>query len=250
MAVSSPANIERVEIGDAVLYCGDCLEILPTLPKVDAVVTDPPYGISHAPLSGKARTGKRTAASNIWHEESWWDKDINPKWCKEVVKASDIVCWFGHWRMRGLVEQLMGIKLRTEIVWVKNCHMGPPSPVAPRDERIWVFSNSAIKPSTFETSVWDVPVIPTWSHKEHLNEKPLQLMERLTQWIGAHSILDPFMGSGTTGVACANLGRKFIGIEIEPRYFDIACERIEAAYAQGRLFQDEPSKPEQQELIG
>ena len=52
----------------------------------------------------------------------------------------------------------------------------------------------------------------------------------------AGTILDPFMGSGTTGVACANLGRKFIGIEIEPKYFDIACERIEAAYAQGRLF--------------
>ena len=62
------------------------------------------------------------------------------------------------------------------------------------------------------------------------------------------TVLDPFMGSGTTGVACMNLGRRFIGIEIEPKYFDIACERIERAYAQGKLFQPEPAKPEQQEI--
>ena len=58
-------------------------------------------------------------------------------------------------------------------------------------------------------------------------------------------VLDPFMGSGTTGVACAKLGRSFIGIEIEPKYFDIACKRIEAAYAQGDLFIEPPAKPEQ-----
>jgi DNA modification methylase len=66
---------------------------------------------------------------------------------------------------------------------------------------------------------------------------------------GAETILDPFMGSGTTGVACANLGRKFIGIEIEPKYFDIACKRIERAYAQPRLFKDEVPKPVQLDIL-
>lgn len=62
------------------------------------------------------------------------------------------------------------------------------------------------------------------------------------------SILDPFMGSGTTGVACANLGRRFVGIEIEPKYFDIACRRIADAYKQPRLFEDEKPAPIPQEL--
>ena len=70
----------------------------------------------------------------------------------------------------------------------------------------------------------------------HPTEKPLSLMQEVVSWTDGR-VIDPFMGSGTTGVACANLGRKFIGIEIEPKYFDIACERIEAAYAQGRLFE-------------
>jgi DNA modification methylase len=71
----------------------------------------------------------------------------------------------------------------------------------------------------------------------HPYQKPLEVMAWLIAKVrGGGAICDPFMGSGTTGVACANLGRKFIGIEIEPKYFDIACERIAAAYAQGRLF--------------
>jgi DNA modification methylase len=73
---------------------------------------------------------------------------------------------------------------------------------------------------------------------DHPTQKPVRVMEWAVSLLPepALSILDPFMGSGTTGVACANLGRKFIGIEIEPRYFDIACTRIDAAYAQLRLF--------------
>jgi site-specific DNA-methyltransferase (adenine-specific)/modification methylase len=85
----------------------------------------------------------------------------------------------------------------------------------------------------------------------HPTQKPLAVMMFTFREIGgAHTILDPFMGSGTTGVACANLGRKFIGIEIEPKYFDIACKRIEKAYAQPRLFKDEPAKPVQLSLDG
>jgi len=83
--------------------------------------------------------------------------------------------------------------------------------------------------------------------KGHPTQKPIEVMcwciERLPD--GANTILDPFMGSGTTGVACAKLGRKFIGIEIEPKYFDIACRRIEAAYAQPDMFIVPPAKPVQ-----
>ncbi len=75
------------------------------------------------------------------------------------------------------------------------------------------------------------------------------MIEVLIQKAPNGIILDPFMGSGTTGVACAKLGRKFIGIEIEPKYFDIACKRIEDAYRQGDLFVDPPAKPVQEAML-
>ena len=74
--------------------------------------------------------------------------------------------------------------------------------------------------------------------RQHPTQKPVLLLERVLEaYDKPKTILDPFMGSGTTGVACMNLGRKFMGIEIEPKYFDIACERISNAQAQGRLFE-------------
>jgi DNA modification methylase len=207
-------------IGDCRLILGDCLEVMPTLEPVDAVVTDPPYGIGDAPLLGQDRTGKRRGAVNDWHPESHWDKALNPEWGR-FCEAADIVAWFGQWRKREEVAAFMAHPLRSEIVWAKDCHMGPPSPVAPRDERIWVFAADGLKPATFETSVWD----------------------------HAQTILDPFMGSGTTGVACVNLGRKFIGIELEPGYFDIAVRRIEEAYRQPRLFDEPRPKPVQESML-
>jgi len=86
--------------------------------------------------------------------------------------------------------------------------------------------------------------------KVHPTQKPIALMEWCLGFLPkARTILDPFMGSGTTGVACAKLGRKFIGIELEPKYFDIACKRIDDAYRQPRLFKDEPPKPKQEALL-
>jgi DNA modification methylase len=87
--------------------------------------------------------------------------------------------------------------------------------------------------------------------KEHPTQKPLKVMSWCLQFLpDAKTVLDPYMGSGTTGVACAQLGRKFIGIEIEPKYFDIACRRIEQAYAQGKLFDPAPPKQEQASMFG
>jgi hypothetical protein len=79
--------------------------------------------------------------------------------------------------------------------------------------------------------------------------KPDELLYRLVDWIDAEETLDPFMGSGTTGVACAKMGRKFIGIELEPKYFDIACKRIEDAYAQPDMFIAPPAKAVQETLL-
>lgn len=231
---------DSVQIGDATLYHGDCLDIIPTLPIVDAVITDPPYGISDAPNThvdrADGRRGPRGGRVNTWHAESRWDRTLDPTWLPAAMAMAHMVVLFGHWRKRGDFEGAVGKPARAEIVWAKDMHTGAPCPVAPRDERIWVFSDSAIKPATFETSVWDCPVIPTWSHKHHKNEKPLALMRRLVAWTGAADVVDCFMGSGTTGVACAEMGKRFVGIEREREHFDIACERIENAYRQTRMF--------------
>jgi DNA modification methylase len=92
---------------------------------------------------------------------------------------------------------------------------------------------------------------PAGLDKEHPTQKPLALMKWCVDRLpsDAQSVLDPFMGSGTTGVACAKLGRKFIGIEIEPKYFDIACRRIEAAYKQPDMFIERPAPAKQEALL-
>ena len=219
---------EKVQIGDATLYCGDCLEILPTLPKVDAVVTDPPFGVGNfVQTSGNVR-----GVAVEWN-------DSPPS--AEVFSL-----------LRGLSKH--------RIIWGANffncfearggCIVWDKAQPMPN------FSKADIASCTHnqKTEIVRLPWTNfTATHKKvsrHPCERPVELYEWCINYLpGPASILDPFMGSGTTGVACANLGRKFIGIEIEPRYFDIACKRIEQAYAQGQLFEPEPVKPEQQELI-
>jgi DNA modification methylase len=212
--------------GSCVIYHGDCREILASPMTADAVVTDPPFGIQDAPNPTEDRVGKRAGAVNVWHPPSDWDARIDPEWVRLVGYAAPVVAWFGHWRKRGEVEASMPLPLRSELVWVKDTHVGPPCPAAMRDERIWIFSRNGLKPTRFETTVWEEPIIPTWGFRYHKNEKPLALMKRLISWLPGETILDPFMGSGTTLRAAKDLGRKAIGIEIEERYCEIAAKRL------------------------
>ena len=219
----------RIEtIGDATLYLGDCLEILPTLDKVDCVLTDPPYGVKRDNgFDGFDGFGGFGAPIARTQYEGDWDS-IRPS--KEhfelMLAASGFAVIFGgnffadmlpagtHW-----------------IVWDKLNTM----PTFGDCELAWTNSTrKSIKKITVEYN----GLIGKEKHRQHATQKPVLLMEKvLEMYPKQRTILDPFMGSGTTGVACANLGRKFIGIEIDEKYFDIACERIEAAQAQGRLFE-------------
>ena len=203
--------MNSIVIGDATLYLGDCREILPTLPKVDAVVTDPPYGI------GERMKGGTWGAVEKYADFRSWDIAPNAELLALVILKSGIA-----------------------VIWGGNYFALPPS----RCWLSWSKLNAVKTMADFELA-WtnmDKPCKefrhPVGSHDYgHPTEKPVRLMEWSIDRCGTiRSVLDPFMGSGTTGVACANLGRKFIGIEIEPKYFDIACERIRAAYAQLRLF--------------
>ena len=211
--------------GQVTIFHGDCREVLPLL-SADLVVTDPPYAVEGAILNPNRKTNGRS--HNTWHETPEWDGEIDPEWCRLVCSVAPTVAWFGNWKRRLIVEAAMTHPIRCEIVWSKDTHVGPPCPAAMRDERIWLFSDSGIQPRHFETTVWDEPIIPTWAHRHHKNEKPLGLMKRLVRWLSdeGQAVLDPFCGSGTTLVAAKQLGRRAIGVEINERYCEIAANRL------------------------
>ena len=222
----------RVEhIGDATLYLGDCREILPTLGKVDAVVTDPPYGIGYAaaPVVGKNRASKK-------YDRKEWD-DSAPDLSDLLDIAPEMIVWGGNYF--GLPAS------RCWLVWHKPDSAPSLSPV----ELAWTSLNR--NAGLFRYSIKATGIERGEHQGGHPTQKPLPLMKWCLGFVPtARTILDPFMGSGTTGVACSQLGRSFIGIEREPAYFDIACRRIEEAYKQPRLFDEPPPKPQQGSIFG
>lgn len=205
----------RVEhIGNAVLYQADCREVLPMLGKVDAVVTDPPYGIGFAaqPTKWQRRAGKKPEA---------WDDSPVPLVCGLPDLAPTII-WGGNYYALP--------QTRCWLSWFKPD--APPSMA--HFELAW---------TSFDANSRQLSVSIGETNPErvgHPTQKPLRLMKWCLTFVeGAATILDPFMGSGTTGVAAVQMDRKFIGIEREAKYFDIACKRIEDAQRQGNLFAGE-----------
>lgn len=230
--------MSRVEtIGDCTLILGDCLEVLPTLGKVDAVVTDPPYVQAHR-RSGSSRNSISTTGKVFTVPIVGDDKPFDPSpWL-----ALGPCCFTGaHW----FYDRLPGGG--GFHVWNKR---GPYAPIDQADgDLIWMTHRKNLR---IVDLVWRglCRTTENTSPIEHPTQKPLALMTWcLKQFPDAETILDPFMGSGTTGVACVNLGRKFIGIEIEPRYFDIALRRTEEAYRQPRLFAEPKPAPKQEALL-
>lgn len=222
---------QRMEqIGDCTLYLGDCLEILPTLGKFDAVVTDPPYGINAA----------RDRKSQKWgwkdYPSAGWDK-ARPtvdtlKLC--VGSGRHVVIWGGNYFTDCVPPSgrwLVWDKCQTDFS-LADCELA------------WCSFNGAIRRVSHSRSA------ALQDGKQHPTQKPVIVMEWSILQVPDEpaTILDPFMGSGTTGVACVKLGRKFTGIEIDPTYFEIACDRIRQAYKQPDLFVEKP-KPLKQEAM-
>ncbi len=206
----------RVEtIGNATLYNADCRDVLPTLPAVDAVITDPPYGIG----AGRERPHNGWADYGI----ADWDLDRPPAEVFPLLLAAGEIqmIWGGNYFTDLLPPTMQWL------VWDK----GQRGFSLADCEFAWSSQRRAARIFTYARAQ------ALQDGKEHPTQKPVALMEWCIAQAGnPQTILDPFMGSGTTGVACANLGRSFIGIEREPKYFDIACKRIENAYRQERLF--------------
>ena len=208
-------------IGNATLFLGDCLEVLPTL-SADAIITDPPYGMNYKSGANSrnsiSSTGKRFTETITGDNKPF---DPSPFLRFKAVRFTGAQHFYDRLPAGGTLH-----------VWDKR---GDYKPLDQSDGDV-IWSNDPGVVRVFHC-VWrglcrhvetDEPIL-------HPTQKPIALMRWLCEQTEG-MVLDPFMGSGTTGVACMNLGRKFIGIEIEPKYFDIACLRIENAQRQERLF--------------
>lgn len=217
----------RIEtIGRATLYLGDCRDILPTLGKVDAVVTDPPYGMAYK--SGHATDELWAAGWTIAGDETTEARDAVLAW----AEPRPCLC-FGTWR----IERPAAAKM--VLIWNKGGALGMGDlsiPWKPDHEEIYVLGRGFVGSRDCGSVLYHPPVQSMAKNgRVHPTEKPVGLMKMLVRKVPG-TILDPFMGSGTTGVAAVQMGRDFIGIEREPKYFEIACRRIEEAQKQGDLF--------------
>lgn len=228
--------VEPVIIGDCQLYLGDCMDILPTLGKVDAVVADPPYGIGEA--AGKNKSRGNMAIAKDYGCDGWDDAPCSTQQINAMRTASHYQVIFG-----GNYFELPPTSCW--LVWDKQNGANDFADC----ELAWTNLSKAVRRIYWR---WNGMIRKGDDVREHPTQKPVGVME----WCIGHlpdtaqTILDPFMGSGTTGVACVKMGRKFIGIEREPKYFEIACRRIEEAYKQPDMFLQAPQpKAEQGALL-
>lgn len=234
--------VQKVVIGDATLYQGDCMDVLPVINSADAVISDPPYGIN----GSSGTIGKSRAHKSAYLSQPDTVDEVRGVYvpaikmalamssCGAITPGNPNAFEYPKPDDIGAILQpaSVGMSKWGRCTWQPVLFYG-------RDP----FVGLTIKPLTFTSN-------GQFQRSAHPCPKPNDVMEwlvdRCTRAGGL--ILDPFMGSGTTGVAALRHGRKFIGIELEPKYFDIACKRIEQAHAQGQLFAPAQPKPEQLNL--
>ena len=195
------------------LWLGDCLEILPHLSGIDAVITDPPYGL------GKRMQGGTWGASR--KKEMIWDAHAHADFVIPLLNMAPIVVIWG-----GNYYQLP--PTRGWLSWFKP----DAPPTMANFELAWTNQDRNARQLSQTIAATNAERVG------HPTQKPLRLIEWCIDQVTVRSnstVLDPFMGSGTTGVACIKHGRKFIGIEREEKYFDICVKRLEETAAQGIL---------------
>lgn len=242
--------------GDAVVYHGDCLDILPILGPVSHIITDPPYeDDAHRPdrkITGRERGTIATAFNFGSIEESRFKVAAQmvgmcDGWLVAFCMAEGVRAW------RDALEDA-GAKYKRSMLWIKPDAMPQFNGQGPS-----VGFESLVSAWCGEGySRWNGGGrVGTFYHNknsggkhEHPTQKPISLMQELVGLFSNddETILDPFMGSGTTGMACLQLGRKFIGIEKDEKYFDLACKRLAMVYSEPRLPLP-PPKPKQEAML-
>lgn len=261
--------MSRVEqIGDATLYLGDCREILPTLAPVDHVISDPPFEAEAHTLQRRAlgrgkEDGRRDIIDAALPFAAMDENSRNVISALMVEKSSGWVLVFCQaegvqsWR---LSLEVAGAVYKRAMVWVKpdgmpqftgdRPGMGYESIVSAWTAKGKSRWNGGGKHGVFIIPKHDAGNGHGGASNPHPTTKPMRLMSELVALFtdSGQTILDPFMGSGTTGAAALNLGRKFVGVELEPKYFDVACRRMESAHKQPRLFKDPAPDPVQEKM--
>lgn len=217
---------------DVALFLGDAREIVPSLQNIGAVVTDPPYGM-----------GFRSNHRAIRHDAIANDNNVELlQWaCRIPVLHSRYV--FCRW------DNLVDVpQPRSMVTWVKNnWSMGDLEHEHARQTEVALFYPGAAHRFP-KGRPQDVITAPRTANEHHPTEKPVQLMRAVLEWTEG-LVVDPFMGSGTTGVAAVELGRSFVGIEIDPMHYDTACRRIADALRRPQLFVERPAPPQQLGLL-
>lgn len=201
-------------IGDCTLYLGDCMEVMPTIDGVSSCLTDPPYGL------GKKMQGGTWGAKDEFSGFLKWDLEAQQRWI-DTILALDIptIIWGGNY--------FSVPASRCWLLWNKINSV----PTMADAELAWTNFDRPTK--RFNAPVGRVEF-------GHPTTKPLPLIKWCLSFLPDGVVLDPFMGSGTTGVACAMTGRPFVGIELEEAYFDTCCKRIAKAYEQPDIFVSAP----------
>lgn len=244
------------QIGDCRLILGDCRDVLPTISGIGSIICDPPYENElHDAIGRIKRTDGKRMIQNLGFAGVNANRD---EYARELVAAANrwliVFCLAEGVRAWRDPIQSNGGKWDTTLAWVKpdasprfngqgaargfECAI---SAWCGRGHRYW---NGGGRRGVF------VHPCNVNRQGEHPTEKPITLMLELVGLFTDHNevVCDPFAGSGSTGIACIRLGRRFVGIESDPKWFDLACRRIEEAYRQGDLIRDVYQKPQQDRL--
>lgn len=259
-------RVEQLSEG-VTLYCGNSLEIMPTLSDVDHVLADPPYEENmHAAKRGKKAFGSQrriridghanpppvdfTSIDDIREASAVAMCGLSKGWLLAFCTPEGVAPW------RDAIEDA-GARYKRACVWVKpdaapQFNGQGPAMGAENFVAAWCGSGFSRWNAGGKRGVYTHMTNPTNRHGTHPTEKPLSLISEIMIDFtdGGQTILDPFMGSGTTGVCAVKLGRKFVGIEIDERYFEIACERVSAALREPDMFVEPLARATQQRLFG
>ena len=207
------------KIGNCSLYLGDCLEILPTLGNIDIVITDPPYGMRYV---SNHRNKKYEPIEND-HSAELALKVID--WARKNARSATYV--FG--RHQNIIDYPVS---NSVITWIKNIHSAGDLKHSHGKKTELIFFYAGHSHSWNKKRPVDIVYADRSLNNYHPTQKPVSLINKIISYSKGNTIIDPCMGSGTTGVSCVNLNRQFIGIEINQKYFDISCKRIEEAVKQ------------------
>lgn len=274
-------------IGDCTLYLGDCEQIIPQVGKVDLVFTSPPYNLGNtsgggfpsakvghysvdAKMKGRGGQGKWSNASKaggLGNGYASYDDsmphDLYVAWQKRLLT----LCWsalsdtgaiyYNHKPrvLNGIVitpmDYLPSLPVRQIVMWARAGGINfSPSFYCPTHEWIVVLAKENFRLRDKSASgAGDVWYVPQEANADHPAPFPLKLPMTALETTKAGTVFDPFMGSGTTGVAAVKLGRPFVGIELDEGYFNVACERIRKAYAQPDMFVQRAPEPKQEAFI-